>query len=115
MRATEAPEKWQEVLKVLNRNDYELARTLAVEYGFTKNSDNSDQRRVYAEVRLEPIKGDYVAQSPDGKLYCHKSARALSRYLGMSGTYVSNVVSRTDKPIPRGKMKGWKFWLEIND
>ena len=110
MRATEVPEKWQEVLKAVNREDYELARTLAVKYGFTKNSE---RQIVYAEVRLEPIKGDYVAQSPDGKLYCHKSARALSRYLGMSGTYVSNVVSRTDKPIPRGKMKGWKFWIEL--
>lgn len=110
MRASEAPEKWREVLKAVNRDDYKLAHTLAVKYGFTENSVK--RRIVCDEIRRKPIKGDYVAQSPDGEIYCHRFARVLSRYLGVSNPYVSSVVSRTDKTITRGKMKGWKFWME---
>ena len=43
MRASKAPEQWQQVLDAVNRDDYELANKLAVKYGFGSavNKENS--------------------------------------------------------------------------
>ena len=112
MRASRAPEKWQLVLNAINRDDYELANKLAVKYNF---ASKVKEETVYDDVRHTPLKGDYVAQSPDGKIHCHEFAGALSRYLGLSHSYIGGAVIRLEKHggySRSGNMKGWTFWKE---
>lgn len=112
MRASLAPEQWKLVLDAVNNDDYELANKLAVKYGF---AIKVHKEKVVDDIRHEPVKGDYVAQSPDGKMYCHAHASAVSTHLGLSFTYVGSAVARSGKhgnTVKRGRMKGWKFWKE---
>lgn len=112
MRASRAPEQWQQVLDALNKNDYDLANKLAIKYKFA-SKDN--QEKTYNDIRHEPLKGDYVAQSPDGKLYCHEIASRLSISLGLSRSYVACAIGRlgpNDRSPKSGRVKGWKFWQE---
>lgn len=112
MRASQAPEQWQEVLNAINRDDYELANKLAVKYNF---ASKIKEETVYDDVRYEPLKGDSVAMSPDGTMYCHESARALSRHLGLSESYVGAMVRRLAKHdglSTSGGMRGWRFWVQ---
>ena len=112
MRATQAPDKWKLVLDAISDDDYELANKLAVKYNFAS--------RVYKEsvvddVRHRPLKGDYVAMDPDGKVYCHEFSSVLSKYLGLSSSYVAMALPRLEKHdgySQSGKMKGWRFWKE---
>ena len=111
MRASKAPEKWQLVLNAINQDDYELANQLAIKYNF---ASKASEKKVY-DIRHEPEKGDYVAQSPDGKIYCHEFAAALSKYLGLSHSYVASAIGRLEEHggVSRsGRVKGWKFWQE---
>ncbi len=116
MRASHAPEKWKLVLDALNKNDYDLANKLAIKYKFaSKTIKEEEEEIVYDDIRYEPKKGDYVAQSPDGKLYCHEVSAALSRYLGFSDSYVGTAASRLKKHggiAKSGKMKGWRIWKQ---
>ena len=112
MRASRAPEQWQQVLDALNKNDYELANKLAFKYNF---AINDKKEKAYNDIRHEPLKGDYVAQSPDGKMYCHEIASRLSISLGLSRSYVACAIGRlgaNDKSPKSGRVKGWKFWKE---
>lgn len=112
MRASELPDKWQLVLDAINRDDYELANKLAVKYNFA--SKVSEEKTV-DNVRHMPLKGDYVAMDPEGKIHCHEIAAALSRYLGLSHSYVASAIGRLEKYDGlslSGNMKGWKFWRE---
>jgi len=114
MRASKAPEQWQQILDAVNKNDYDLANKIAVKYKFAIKA-NKEEEIVYDDIRHEPLKGDYVAQSPDGKLYCHKVSAALSRYLGFSASYVGTAASRLKKHggiAKSGKMKGWRIWKQ---
>lgn len=111
MRASEAPEQWQEVLNAMNADDYELAHELALKYRFTTKS-NRDKA---LDVRYKPLKGDYVAMDPSGKKYCHEKANVLSTYLGLSFSYVTSAIKRLGGEggySKTGVMKGWKFWRE---
>ena len=113
MRASQAPEQWKLVLGAINKNDYELANKLAVKYKF---ASKISEEKVIDDIRHEPLKGDYVVQSPDGKLYCHEFAAVLSRYLGLSHSYVASAIGRLEASggVSRsGRVKGWKFWQEI--
>lgn len=112
MRATQAPEQWRLVLNAINQDDYELANKLAVKYDFVSKVDEED---ITVVVRHSPLKGDYVAQSPDGKMYCHESGNALSIYLGLAHSYVGVSIPRLEKRggvVTKGVMKGWTFWRE---
>jgi len=114
MRASKAPEKWQLVLNAINQDDYELANKLAIKYNFASKAKVKEEK-VYDDVRHTPLKGDYVAMDPDGKMYSHEFAAALSTYLGLSHSYVAVAISRLEKYdgySRSGKMKGWKFWKE---
>ena len=111
MRASKAPEKWQQVLNAINQDDYELANQLAIKYNF---AIKASEKKVY-DIRHEVLKGDYVAQRPDGKIYCHEFAAALSTYLGLSHSYVASAIGRLEAHggVSRsGRVKGWKFWQE---
>lgn len=111
MRASQAPEQWQEVLNAINRDDYVLANKLAIKYKF---ASRVKEETVYDAVRHEPLKGDFVAMDPEGKMHCHEFARALSRYLGLSESYVGAAVNRLAKHdglSTSGVMKGWRFWV----
>lgn len=111
MRASEAPEQWKLVLDAINHDNYELAHKLAVKYNFA----SVDEEDVTVAVRHSPLKGDYVAQSPDGKMHCHESGNALSIYLGLAHSYVGVSIPRLEKRggvVQKGMMKGWKFWRE---
>ena len=112
MRASQAPEQWKLVLDAMNADDYELANKLAVKYNFASKSNKDN---IVDGIRHVPLKGDYVANGPDGKIHCHKHASALSRYLGLSFSYVRSAIHRLEKhdgAVQRGKMKGWVFWIE---
>lgn len=112
MRATQAPEQWQWVLDAINDDDYELANKLAVKYKF---ASKVNEEEVTVVVRNTPLKGDYVAKDPDGKIYCHERASVLSSYLGMVHSYVAVAIPRLERhggEAKKGKMKGWKFWKE---
>lgn len=112
MRASHAPEQWQLVLDAISDDDYELAHKLAVKYNFASKDDKED---ITVDVRHTPLKGDYVAMSPDGKMYCHESGNALSIYLGLAHSYVGVSVPRLEKRgglVIKGVMKGWKLWRE---
>ena len=112
MRATQAPEQWQLVLDAINQDDYELANNLAVKYNFASKANEEEATVV---VRHSPLKGDYVAMDPSGKMYCHKFGSALSSYLGMVHSYVAVSIPRLERHggvVKKGKMKGWKFWKE---
>lgn len=112
MRATQAPEQWKLVLDAINKDDYELANKLAVEYKFAKQIG---VEKVVDDIRHEPKKGDYVAQSPDGKMHCHEFAASLSTYLGLSHSYVASAIGRLEPHggvSKSGRVKGWKFWQE---
>jgi len=114
MRASKVPEQWQQVLDALNKNDYELANKIAVKYKFASKTIKEEEIN-YDDIRHIPKKGDYVAQSPNGDIYCHEFSGALSRYLGFSHSYVGTAISRLKKYdgiTKSGKMKGWKFWKE---
>ena len=112
MRATQAPDKWKLVLDAVNDDDYELANKLAVKYSF---ASAINKEKATDDVRHKPLQGDYVAMDPDGKMYCHVHASAVSRHLGLSFSYVGSAIPRLEKhggAVQRGKMKGWKFWKE---
>ena len=112
MRASRAPEQWQEVLNAINKDDYELANKLAIKYRF---ASRVKEETVYDDVRHEPLKGDFVAMSPDGTMHCHEFARALSRHIGLSESYVGAMVKRLAKHgglSTSGVMKGWRFWVQ---
>lgn len=112
MRATQAPDKWKLVLNAINQDDYKLANKLAVKYNF---ASEIKKEKVVEDVRHTPLKGDYVAMDPDGKMYCHEIASDLSRYLGLSISYVGSAIPRLERyggAVKKGKMKGWKFWKE---
>lgn len=112
MRATQAPEQWQEVLNAINQDDYKLANKLAVKYSF---AGAINKEKIVDDVRHTPDKGNYVAMDPDGKMYCHEFGSTLSRYLGLSISYVASAIPRLEKHdgySRAGGMKGWKFWQE---
>lgn len=112
MRARHAPDKWQLVLDAINRDDYDLANKLAVKYNF---ASKVHKEKVVDDVRHTPVSGDYVAKSPDGKMYCHEFAAALSTYLGLSHSYVASAIGRLEARggvSKSGRVKGWKFWQE---
>ena len=112
MRASKAPEQWQLVLNAINQDDYELANQLAIKYNF---ASKASEEKIVDNIRHDPVKGDYVAQSPDGKIYCHEFAAALSTYLGLSHSYVASAIGRLEAygGVSRsGRVKGWKFWKE---
>ena len=107
MRASKAPEQWQQVLDAVNRDDYELANKLAVKYGF---GSAVNKEKIVDNIRHTPLKGDYVAQSPDGKMYCHERANALSMHLGLSFSYVASAIKRLGRQggySQSGKVKGY--------
>ena len=111
MRASEAPEYWQEVLDAMNADDYKLAHKLAVKYKFATRS----HRDKVHDVRHTPLKGDYVAMNPRGKMFCHEKANILSMHLGLSSSYVASAIKRVEKQggyAQAGAMKGWEFWKE---
>ena len=113
MRASQAPEKWQLVLDAINKDDYELANKLAVKFKFAIKANKEE--RTYEDIRHEPLKGDYVAQSPEGDIYCHEFAAVLSRYLGLSHSYITCAIGRLEASggvSMAGRVKGWKFWQE---
>ena len=110
MRASQAPEQWKLVLDAVNADDYELANKLAVKYNF---ASKVNKEGLVDDIRHEPVKGDYVAMDPDGKMYCHVHASAVSTHLGLSFSYAGSAINRLEKHggvVQRGKMKGWKFW-----
>ena len=112
MRASEAPEYWQEVLNALNAYDYELAHKLAVKYRFVPRPKGEKELET---VRHTPMKGDYVAMDPKGKIYCHEKANVLSGYFGLSSTYVISAIKRLGEDggySKSGRMRGWRFWRE---
>ena len=112
MRATQAPDKWELVLDAISDGDYELANKLAVKYKF---ASKVYKNKSVDDVRHRPLKGDYVAMDPDGNVYCHELASVLSRYLGLSNSYVSMALPRLEKHdgySQSGKLKGWKIWKE---
>ena len=113
MRASRAPEKWQFILDAVNQDDYDLANKLAIKYKF---AIKANEEKTVDNVRHTPLKGDYVAMDPDGKMYCHEFAAALSRYLGLTHSYVAGAIGRLEKHggySRSGNMKGWTFWKEI--
>ena len=112
MRASKAPDKWKLVLDAVNKNDYDLANKLAIKYKF---ASKVKEEKVYDDVRHEVLKGDYVAMDPDGKMYCHEFAAALSRYLGLAHSYVASAIGRLEAHggvSKSGRLKGWTFWKE---
>ena len=114
MRASKAPDKWKLVLDALNKNDYELANKLAIKYKFVSKT-HEEKIVTIDDIRHTPLKGDYVAMDPDGKMYCHEFAARLSTYLGLSHSYVATSIGRLEANggVSRaGKVKGWKFWKE---
>lgn len=112
MRASEAPEQWKLLLDAVNANDYELANKLAIKYNF---GIKANEEKTVDNVRHKPLKGDYVALDPNGKMYCHEIGGALSRYLGLTRSYVSSAAVRLGRhnAVKKGKMKGWVFWREL--
>ena len=112
MRASKAPEQWKLVLDAVNNDDYELANKLAVKYQF---ASEVHKEKAIDDIRDEPVPGDYVAMDPDGKMYCHVHASAVSTHLGLSFSYVGSAIARRGgrgATVTKGKMKGWKMWKE---
>lgn len=102
-RASEKPKAWQQVLKAMDKNEDDLAKTLVAEHGFNKDVSPDGKKRIFGR------KYQFSYESPDGQKGSTNDLNKLSEIIGMQAKSINSKFSSMGDFITwvEGPRTGW--------